>query len=61
MDERNEGGEPKPTTAAETGRATPAAIAQVARILRRRRSARRERERAELPARPTARVSRPPL
>ncbi len=59
MREHHEGAR-ESRTESEAGRATPEAIAQVARILRRRWSTRRESERAELAARPIPRVSRPP-
>ncbi len=56
---REQDAERESRTAREPGRATPEAIARVARILRRRRNARRERERAELASRPVSGLNRP--
>ncbi len=59
MSERDEQAGREPRTRSEPGRASPEAIAQVARIRRRRRGARRQREGAGLETHPTPRFDRP--
>ncbi len=59
MSGRDEQARREPRTGGEPGRATPEAIAQVARILRRRWGARRQREGVGLETRPAPRSDRP--